>query len=101
MKPECDILSALREAHLIASKLRLTEFDTWIQLELKGYVSYQEEDVPDYRNVKGRLKAFNPYKGWIPVQYSNNELEKRYVRKNCGSQLVNCRNCIIKVPEGR
>ena len=36
---DCDILQALRKAHVIAVKLHLTEFDTWIQNELNGYKS--------------------------------------------------------------
>ena len=37
LKPDCDILNALRKAHLIAAKLKLTEFDSWIMSELNGY----------------------------------------------------------------
>ena len=32
---DCDILQALRKAHVIAVKLHLNEFDAWIQNELK------------------------------------------------------------------
>lgn len=76
LKPDCDILNALRKAHLIAVKLKLTEFDAWIQLELRGYSHKKREEIPDYRNVKGVLKAFNPYNGWIPAQCTDDELEK-------------------------
>lgn len=73
---QCDILSALRKAHLIASKLKLSEFDAWIQAELNGYSNYNKDEIPDYRKVKGMLKAFNPYNGWIPAQCPDDELEK-------------------------
>ena len=33
-KPDCDIVSVLRKAHLIAAKLGLTDFDKWIICEL-------------------------------------------------------------------
>ncbi len=62
----CDILQALRKAHLIASKLHLDKFDKWIQNELNGY-KIDDENFPDYRQVKGTLKAKNPYRGWIPA----------------------------------
>lgn len=76
LKPDCDILNALRKAHLIASKLKLQEFDMWLQSELNGY-SYRDQDkIPSYRKVKGTLKAFNPYNGWIPAQCTDDELEK-------------------------
>ncbi|WP_278959895.1 ABC transporter substrate-binding protein [Anaerobutyricum hallii] len=63
---DCDILQALRKAHVIAVKLHLKEFDTWIQNELNGY-KLEDENLPDYRQIKGTLKAKNPYRGWIPA----------------------------------
>lgn len=62
----CDVLHVLRKAHLIASKLNLKEFDAWISNELNGYRS-DDDTIPDYRKVKGTLKAKNPYRGWIPA----------------------------------
>lgn len=69
-----DILQVLRKAHLIAFKLNLNEFDKWIQNELNGYKG-EDENFPDYRQVKGTLKAKNPYRGWIPavITDQNNE----------------------------
>ena len=67
---DCDILQALRKAHVIAVKLHLTEFDTWIQNELNGYKS-EDENFPEYRQMKGTLKAKNPYRGWIPAVIDN------------------------------
>lgn len=73
---ECDILNSLRKAHLIASKLQLKDFDVWIQRELNGYANCSKEEIPDYRKVKGALKAFNPYNGWIPAQCIDDEIEQ-------------------------
>ena len=75
IKPNCDILTALRKAHLIASKLKLTEFDVWIQNELNGYETVQDE-IPEYRRISGQLKAWNPYHGWVPVILQDAKLEK-------------------------
>lgn len=66
LQKDCDVLQALRKAHVIAVKLKLTEFDLWIQSELNGYKG-NAETVPDYRQMKGELKAKNPAIGWIPV----------------------------------
>ena len=66
---DCDVLNALRKAHVIASKLKLLEFDKWIQWELNGYNNVK--DIPVYRVVLGELKALNPYRGWIPVTITN------------------------------
>lgn len=34
LSPNCDIVNVLRNAHLIAVKLKLSDFDQWIQYEL-------------------------------------------------------------------
>jgi len=74
LSTNCDILSALRKAHVIARKLNLVEFDSWIQGELQGYKEYS--DIPDYRSVHGSLQAWNPYRGWIPTMIPSSEMEQ-------------------------
>lgn len=75
LKPDCDILNSLRKAHLIAAKLKLTEFDSWIMSELNGY-DRSQLPPPKYRTIRGALKARNPYNGWIPVQCPDNRTEE-------------------------
>lgn len=48
-----NIVDCLREAYLIASKLKLNSFKKWIFNELNGYKNQQE--VPDYREIAGRI----------------------------------------------
>lgn len=81
----CDIVSVLRRAHLIASKLQLNEFDAWIMNELNGYKFY--EQIPDYRLVKGTVKSFNPYRGWMPVIITNAEIEKVLSEKKLANSI--------------
>lgn len=73
---DCNVLEALRKAHLIAAKLNLDEFDQWIQSELNGYNANQDE-IPEYRKVSGSVKAWNPARGWIPVIFDNSKYEKQ------------------------
>lgn len=62
---EVSISMLLRKALVVARKLGQSEFLKWIELELNGY---GEEDTPEYRVVRGKVKAWNPYNnGWIPV----------------------------------
>ena len=89
----CDVVNVLRRAHLIASKLRLTDFDKWIQYELNGYPD--SESCPEYRKVRGILKAFNPYRGWIPTLIQDNKVEKMI----CERKLVNSISEIISLCE--
>lgn len=86
LKPECDILNALRRAHLIATKLKLTEFDSWIMSELNGYDN-NRENVPDYRKVNGQLKAWNPYHGWIPVVIQDTKFQELLCIREIGNSI--------------
>lgn len=74
-KPDCDIVNVLRKAHVIAVKLGLSEFDQWISHELNGY--HGKDIIPEYREVRGVLKALNPYHGWIPTMLNDDELESK------------------------
>lgn len=84
LQSDCNILNALRKSHLIASKLKLSDFDTWIMSELNGYSS---GDIPDYRLVKGNLKAKNPINGWIPVVFGDNKTERSFCEKKLPNSI--------------
>ncbi len=71
---ECQVSHLLRKAHVIASKLELYDFDSWIQNELNGYRGSKKE-IPEYRRVSGALYAQNPYHGWIPIVIEDRKLE--------------------------
>jgi len=62
-----DALSLLRKAYLIARKLHLKDFGEWLNKELNGYGL--EDEVPNYRILRGEVKAWNPMRGWIPVLF--------------------------------
>lgn len=57
----------VRKAYTLARKLELKELIEWTHLELNGYSN--EKEVPAYRNVKGHLKALNPFHGYIPAYF--------------------------------
>lgn len=86
----CDVVNVLRRAHLIASKLKLTDFDKWIQYELNGYPD--QESCPEYRKIRGSLKAFNPYNGWIPTLIQNNEFEKKICERKLANSISEIRS---------
>lgn len=93
-QPNCDIVSVLRRAHLIASKLGLKDFNQWIVNELNGYSI--QNDAPEYRTVSGQLKAFNPYNGWIPVMLNEPELEDLI----CHPKMINSISEIVSLCKG-
>ncbi len=92
-QPKCDIVSVLRRAHLIATKLSLKDFDQWVISELNGYKSQAE--APEYRSIPGQLKAFNPYQGWIPVMLKDAKVEKML----CHPKLINSISEILSLCE--
>src|SRR3712207_2815983 len=95
LKQDCDVVNILRKAHVIASKLQLNEFDTWILHELNGYPD--QNSCPEYRQIRGVLKAFNPYSGngWIETNINNQELEDMI----CNHRLVNSISEIVSLCE--
>lgn len=79
LKNDADILTLLRKAYLIARKLQLNDFKKWVESEQNGYET-ELEDVPFYRHVRGEIKAWNPYHGWIPVIFNKDVgLEDHYI----------------------
>ena len=54
----------LRRVKLAATKLSLGVVEDWVENELNGY---DGRPVPEYRIVRGRPKARNPYRGWQPI----------------------------------
>ena len=61
----------LRKAKIVAVKLDLKDFSTWIEEELNGYGVSSRKDFPKYRIVKGEPKAWNPYHGWQPIVFGD------------------------------
>ena len=82
---DCDVVKILRRAHVITVKLGLKEFDQWISYELNGYPN--QDTCPEYRKVRGVLKAFNPYHGWIPTLIPDGELEKKICEKKVPNSI--------------
>lgn len=67
MEREIDhvIRNLLRKVYFAARKLKLQEFEDWVNHEWNGYKDLDK--IPDYRLLRGELKAWNPDHGWISV----------------------------------
>lgn len=64
------ITDLLRKALLVSRKLKIKDIEEWLSGELNGY---NETIIPDYRQVSGELKLFNPFNGWNPVMLTDKE----------------------------
>lgn len=71
------IIGLLMKAKLVASKLGLDDIIEIIDFELNGYPT--RDSVPDYRKFQCLPEAFNPYAGWIPIDFGQTHDE--YVKE--------------------
>lgn len=86
LKTDCDIVNALRKAHLIAKKLKIDEFDAWVQNELNGYEP-SSKNIPEYRNIQGMVKSKNPINGWMPVIIEDQEIENMLTHRHLSQSV--------------
>jgi hypothetical protein len=70
INPKTKLSNLLRNALLVASKLKINGVDKWLRLEMNGY--YEENSVlPDYRMVTGHPKAYSYRHGWLDIAFKN------------------------------
>jgi hypothetical protein len=84
LNPSISVLTLLRKAFVVARKLKIKEFEAWIELELKGYSGHP---IPQYRFVRGQLRALNPYHGWQEIVTDEQEVLKIF-EEICNRQIV-------------
>jgi len=93
----------LRKALVISKKLSVTEIEEWIDHELNGY-PLDNDCIPDYREVSGEIKVFNPYHGWQPLIFGDSQdarpFSKRKIMQSLGElESIQKRDCpILQVP---
>lgn len=56
------VTDLLRKAKVAAKKLRVADFEEWIDSELFGYE--EADTIPPYRRLRGELRASTPL-SWI------------------------------------
>ena len=88
-----DIDNLLRKAYMVSKKLNLKEFENWIFNELNGYKN--EDEIPEYRKTKGKLKAKDMYRGiYIPVVIKDLELYNTIVTKQIWQSVIELDNLV-------
>lgn len=71
---ESDVLRLLLKAKVIATKLDMRDMTKWVDLEINGYAP--DAEVPEYRELRLPLKAFNRARGqWIDVDLGTDDEE--------------------------
>ncbi len=92
--PNCDVVSILRKSLIISHKLDLKETEKWIKNELEGYKG--NELIPEYRNIKGTVKFFNPFHGWCPMIFDSLESELYFSTRKIADSIPKCLDLISK-----
>jgi len=66
------VSALLRKVKAAASKLGLPPTEKWVEQELNGYTVAP----PEYRELRGKPQALNPYRGWIPIIFDDNRMNE-------------------------
>ncbi len=78
-------MQLVRTAKLLAAKLKLPDAIDWIDRELNGYSDLRA--LPNYRILRGECRAINPYRGWVPVQFPDAQLDEICTEARIGQSL--------------
>ncbi|MEJ1392972.1 MAG: hypothetical protein RPU64_02050 [Candidatus Sedimenticola sp. (ex Thyasira tokunagai)] len=91
------ITDLCRKAYVVARKLRITEFEEWLKGELEGYSD--NADIPEYREVTGEVRAWNPYHGWQPIYFEEANIAEAVSKRNNGQRIAEIENLLNSVAE--
>ncbi|MEZ9393126.1 hypothetical protein AB4222_14610 [Vibrio splendidus] len=83
---DSEVSSLLRKALVISKKLGVYDIEAWLSQELNGYDT-PENELPDYREVNGALKAYNPIRGLIPFHINDPELSGTLSSRRIGQPI--------------
>ena len=94
-----NVSDLLRKAMVVSKKLGINEMEEWINRELVGYPGDNSE-IPLYREITGRVMAYNPYHGWQLLHFANPELGDHLSKRKI-SQAVGQLDAIVNNDKSR
>lgn len=87
---EVAVSDLLRKALVVARKLKIEEIQEWITREAGGY--HEASDIPEYRKLTGRIRAWNPFSGWIPVIFEDSSEAELFSSRDLGMSIAEVEN---------
>ncbi len=90
MNPQTKVTDLLRKALVVARKLEINELRQWVEEEVRGYA--EPERIPDYRVIKGEVKATHPMYGFIPYIVTNPSVAEQLSSRQCGQSIAELEN---------
>lgn len=101
LSKQVPITDLLRKAMFVAKKLKVHEFEKWIQIELNGYDDYTQEQIPKYRQLRGTPKVWNPYHGWQTIMFQNVEVGHALSIRSCYQPIAEIEHMLdMQSPDG-
>ncbi|MBS4068681.1 MAG: hypothetical protein A2329_07540 [Sulfurimonas sp. RIFOXYB2_FULL_37_5] len=94
LNSDIPVTDLLRKAYVVARKLKLSDFEKWIKLELYGYLG--NENTPEYRNVHGSVKAWNPYHGWQPIYFEEPTIAESLSKRKSTQRVAELESLLQK-----
>jgi AbiTii len=82
------VMDAFRKAKIACTKLSLTRFGNWVDLELNGYAGQSTETLPEYRKVRGTPEAYSPMQGWIPIIFQDPDAQRSWSNASIGMSIA-------------
>lgn len=82
------ITDLLRKSLIVAKKLKVSEFESWIQNELDGYANKKPDEIPSYRHLRGVPQVWNPYHGWQPIMFENSNVGEVLSARSCHQSIA-------------
>lgn len=77
----------LLKAKVIATKRKDTDFQKWLDLELNGY-KVGNNKPPQYRELNGQAKFWNPMLGWCPIVFHNTQVEDHIINRSTNQSIA-------------
>jgi hypothetical protein len=69
------VTDVLRKAKVACTKLDLTEFGSWVDLELNGYAEKPADELPNYRKLRGFPQGDTPFVRHLPIIFQSAKME--------------------------
>src|SRR5690606_13652380 len=83
---------------VVARKLKQDSLLSWINCELDGYRSGLE--IPEYREIIGQVRGWNPVHGWVPVIINEAELMEMISKMRSGQSISEIQNLLDRQEPG-
>jgi hypothetical protein len=88
------VTDVLRKAKVACTKLDLTEFGSWVDLELNGYIDNPADELPNYRKLRGFPQVRSPYHRAQRIIFQSPKMEATCSLAYVGLSMPEIEDCL-------